>query len=131
MTFVFRNWPCQSSGFILPVTNCAGADQSKASPSLSHTPTIVVSLSRPQTPGALPSSPPDVTSVTPSRDVATRAWRNTNQVGRIQTPRLRIRVAVNPVNSATTFGFRKSPSAWLFSCSLPATPASPSPKTPS
>src|SRR5262245_56303425 len=58
-------------------------------------PTTTEFSSRDQTPGATPSSPPAVTSVTFSALVASRASRNTYQFGRSHTPRLRWRVAVN------------------------------------
>ena len=95
-----------------------------------ETPTTVEFLRRPPTPGALPSRPPDVTSETPSRDVATRAFSNTNHVGRIQTPRLRMRNVVKPSKRATRFFLVLSPPIFGNNCS-DLTPVSVSPKTPS
>src|SRR5689334_13917001 len=67
------------------------------------TPTITESFSSDHTPGPLPSGPPELTSVTDSRLVAKRPVSTAFHIGRTQTPRLRMRVAVKPLKCEIRF----------------------------
>src|SRR5579864_5040677 len=65
-------------------------------------PTTTEFSSRSHPPGAVPSTPPAVRSVTLSRLVANALLVTTFQKGLTHTPRSRLRVAVKPSNFAIT-----------------------------
>src|SRR6185369_4504100 len=66
-------------------------------------PISTVSWSRAHTPGALPSRPPELTRMTLALLVAKRPRLSADHIGRIQTPRSRMRVAVKPSNVVMRF----------------------------